>query len=1255
MTEAKNKTYAYLDTLPRPLDESQLAICCRSGNTIAAAGAGSGKTQVLATRFAWLVMSEGIDVSKILTLTFTKKAAGEMYERIYATLRFFEEQLKGGDFATEHRRAKLALEAFAGAHIQTLDSYCTGIVRQAANRYGIRPDFSTDDKGIARQLRQAALPFVLSRRTRLSVQVFADPGRLQDFAETKLAGTVLSYSSIADPAAFFSGYLDVQCRIVAEDLRYLLLPGGERPALLPPGCKKLSEHCADIQEAYAGQKEEAKQKYAAYYDFAAALCTLLEESAQLPLQGLTAEGIARRSEEVRAVCRLLARIIDCVRAEPGISNTRDAVRKQVHAFRDNTCSCLSAMLSFMEGIEAVRDFFLLLDEFSAEARTLKLSSGKLSFRDVQKTALRILREQPDICAQEQAAYDKIMIDEFQDNNGENRDLLFLLAGKSVPQDAAVPRAQDISDSKLFFVGDEKQSIYKFRGADVSVFNSLQRDFAAYFPGSVSQMTNNYRSTPQMLSSFNRLFGGDSGIFDGFLLPEEFPFEAQYRHEATKPHEALPALTKETVPLHFCVVNTKLLEEASAGEEELLDAKDMQACFIAQKVRAILDTQRQPGIAILDRSRTDRNIITRWLNLYGIRYTVDAQKDIFSAGPVCDIYNFLRCCVYPSDTNAYCAYLCSPLAGLSVQSAAAVMAALTDSGKTDFDPLAGTEQAAALLSPEEAEKFRAAQDFFRSERSRTLSRPLTDTVQLLWDEAGYRYETVLGTAASLCAEQYDMLFELARACDGDGRGVAWFVDQLASIRDKESSPSFGGGADEELDVKEVSYPLEKDADVQIMTVHKSKGLQFDYVFIWGCMGLRSKSEDSSIFFDEASGLSVKPEGGEGNYFFLRQKHLARCKEVAEARRLIYVAVTRAISEAYVLGSMAPPKEKPEASAADDFKLLEKQLVRWYPLCAGSNVHYAEGEMLYEEGAPFSYTSLAPQERRAAYAAPGGEGAGQEERRARLQAEYAVRYSGEPDVSADPAPLLTVKPSRLERETGGVQYPASASAEHYACIGSIIWKNLPPEEKARRKALTAEPEADPDSGDMAARDGTELPPPYFVENDFGTIVHAYLEAAAKGISPEHYSPELRLFKGLPEADIKVLCGCCVDMAQGFLQSVLGQQFLQARQEGRFFRAEYRFVSVLQERLVNGSIDLLFQQADGSYTIVDYKSDKGICAGKYLAQQKCYRLAAARLLGIPEAHIHCYLFFLCYGQPVDISAQLDGMTESDLLPPAETGVTP
>ena len=84
-----SENYDYLDLLERKLDPKQRAVCCRTDNTIVAAGAGSGKTQVLATRFAWLVMSCKIKASQILTLTFTKKAAGEMYKRIYDTLSFF--------------------------------------------------------------------------------------------------------------------------------------------------------------------------------------------------------------------------------------------------------------------------------------------------------------------------------------------------------------------------------------------------------------------------------------------------------------------------------------------------------------------------------------------------------------------------------------------------------------------------------------------------------------------------------------------------------------------------------------------------------------------------------------------------------------------------------------------------------------------------------------------------------------------------------------------------------------------------------------------------------------------------------------------------------------------------------------------------------------------------------------------------------------------------------------------------------------
>ncbi|MBR7064536.1 MAG: UvrD-helicase domain-containing protein, partial [Treponema sp.] len=138
-------TCDYLDLLSPKLDDEQNKVCKTFSNAVVGAGAGSGKTEVLARRFAHLVMEyDDIGANNILTLTFTKKAAGEMYNRIYKTLKTFA----NNENVPERQRnnAKNALEDFSNVHIQTLDSYCSYIVRQAANRYGIKPDFSQGDE-----------------------------------------------------------------------------------------------------------------------------------------------------------------------------------------------------------------------------------------------------------------------------------------------------------------------------------------------------------------------------------------------------------------------------------------------------------------------------------------------------------------------------------------------------------------------------------------------------------------------------------------------------------------------------------------------------------------------------------------------------------------------------------------------------------------------------------------------------------------------------------------------------------------------------------------------------------------------------------------------------------------------------------------------------------------------------------------------------------------------------------------------------
>ena len=1244
--------YSYLSLLERPLDSAQEAICCRAENTIAAAGAGSGKTQTLATRFAWLVMSKEIPASKILTLTFTKKAAGEMYERIHGTLAFFAEKLSGrSEYAEEQARAQRALADFSNVHIQTLDSYCAGIVRQAANRYGIRPDFSSGTGDAEQEIRTAALPFIIANKERPSVQAFANAGMLQDFAEEVLAASINKYTSLADKEQFFSSYIPIQCGIAAQMFSYFLF--GSNPEQAPAGCEPLGSIKQTIDSNASDAREALLEKKSVKGNFdkekqVKDFCNTLETISDLigretKAVKLTAEDIIGQSAEINEIMERCDAIKDCLDAISSLKYKDEnlAALKEAVTALSTDFEYINSLCAYIKNFPAIKDLFALLDEFTEEAKQIRLRSGSLSFRDIQKMALKILREQDDIRSQEQHAYHKIMIDEFQDNNSENRDLLFMLAGK---QGTPYEKEEDIGNTanivadKLFFVGDEKQSIYKFRDADVAVFNKLQEDFASRFADSVLQMTNNYRSSKELLASFNKLFGGDKGIFDNTLSMKDYPYEAQYKADASKP-DGVPSLPKDAkdIAMQFRFLRKDVLDE----NENYLPQKEQIAYDMAQKIQEILAHAKKagerPSVAILDRSRTDRGIITKWLNRFGISYSTDQQSNLFDAGPVYDIYNFLRSCVYPSDSAAFAAYLASPFAGLSETSVETILAVLSspaDEEQDDvpFSPECGEKQGLAIkvqLAESEWKKYRLAQALYESERQKVLSRPLTDTLSFLWEETGYHYETLMNTTTQLYAEQYDMLFELARSCDAEDKTAAWFVDQLALIKDTEGS-SFGTSADE-LGVKDIYYPIEKDSDVQIMSIHKSKGLQFGYVFVYGCTEVKTKADSNRIFFEQDTGASIKPENGAENFFAMRGKELAKKKELAEFRRLLYVAITRAEKKVFIMGCISISKNKSDTKAdAIDFKLLEGQLESYYHISA-MNANDRLGEESYEAGAPFTFYSISPIERSmVGKLLKKQKSQGREE----LMSRYGRLYEAEPSVSSVPEDLWKVTPSLMETPAAFGERPPSPRAESYAAQITPILEHY----KTKAQAQGA---SDPDSGESALQDGTELSDSTFSAKDFGTLAHAYLEAFAKGLSMENYEAPLKLFKDINKGHAVILANCCKQMVREFSESPLGKAFLQAKKAGRFYRAEYGFKTCIHGYLFTGSIDLIFQNENGTYTLVDYKTDDKICEERYILQQTCYRIAAARLLGITTDEITCFLYFLRFGTSSELHLEKDVST--------------
>ncbi|HZK19351.1 MAG TPA: UvrD-helicase domain-containing protein, partial [Treponemataceae bacterium] len=182
------------------LNSAQRAAVCQLKNCVVSAGAGSGKTFVLARRYAYLVIEKNIPVENILTLTFTNKAAAEMYQRIYKTLVEITTQANTG--SDSHIRAQRAVADFHKARIQTIDSYCGTIVRRASRFYGIRPDFTIDQEEVARLTRTKAVPYVLKHRENKALQCLLQTGRIEDLAENLFVDSYVNHSNIANPADF---------------------------------------------------------------------------------------------------------------------------------------------------------------------------------------------------------------------------------------------------------------------------------------------------------------------------------------------------------------------------------------------------------------------------------------------------------------------------------------------------------------------------------------------------------------------------------------------------------------------------------------------------------------------------------------------------------------------------------------------------------------------------------------------------------------------------------------------------------------------------------------------------------------------------------------------------------------------------------------------------------------------------------------------------------------------------------------------
>ncbi|MDR0708608.1 MAG: UvrD-helicase domain-containing protein, partial [Spirochaetaceae bacterium] len=907
------------------LNDEQKAAAGYEKNVVVAAGAGSGKTSVLASRYAHLITEKGLTVEQILTLTFTRKAAAEMYQRIYGTLSYLAEHERGD----KQKKARKAVEDFFHARIQTLDSYSSGLVRQGSVRYGISPEFTIDEERCRSLAREEALPFLIAhcrhpaieqlyrrKRPRNSQGAGSAPA---DIAERFFASTVLKYSGIDEPPDF-AGHTKRQFDIVTAEW-------GEITKFILDRLEKLRDIAggADKADNFVKQLEPIIRQLdsgAVNFPDTAELKSFFDTLAAL------ADGECVPEAEKHPVKQ---RFPQCLVFMNGFYEKlnlrygkRDSQAKRIVNELRGCFALFSSLAVFCMQAGIILSLMTLLNDFQKIFLEKKRAEGILTYNDAARLARTMLRDHPDIRQSEKETFKAVMIDEFQDNNELQKELLFLLAENEARQEKSVPTAEELPDNKLFFVGDEKQSIYRFRGADVSVFRRLQEELA----GGVLRLKTNYRSSPALIGAFNAIFGGSefdpAGVKPLGLFPSVFVRETD-QAEAVPPYEALyaplSAGTGSTGSLTLCLLNKNGSaaenfdgEDGEMPEAEEMDSVENEALFTAERIRRLLEEKDDDGgaryrpddIAILFRSHSPQRFFEKHLRLLNIPYAAEGITGFFSDGPVNDIMAVLRLAVYPLDSEAYAVFLRSPFAGLSLQGTAVCIAAFNRtranaSREKDREAAPFSDEVTEQLAETDRERFLNGQKLYRNIRGTAAEKTIAETVTYLWYNEGYRYETEWNPQTAVYRELYDYLFALAVRADEDGKSLAAFTDYLRDLRDS-------GGRLEDVDI-----PLERSGAVRLMTIHKSKGLEFPVVFLV-CSGNRGRqgAGDADVYETEDGGISCNPplppecsgmDKVRRNFFYERGKAEEKRKKTAELRRLLYVAMTRAERELFITGTLA----------------------------------------------------------------------------------------------------------------------------------------------------------------------------------------------------------------------------------------------------------------------------------------------------------------------------------------------------------------
>lgn len=1161
----------------KPTPSQKLAIEDRGGELLVSAAAGSGKTRVLTERLMrWITEGDAPrSIDNFLIITFSTAAAAELRSRISEEL----SARAAADPGSKRLRRESAL--VRRAQIGTIHSFCSALLREYAGRAGIAPDFAIADEDRARELRRLSLETVLE-----AAYAEAEPGFIQ-LADTVGAGT--DDRRLESLVLELHGKLQSHARPGDWAARQseLFETGAEDAADTPWG-RELLESAADELLWWAGEFDELVRSLAGFEKMGKAYVPSFSETAS-SLRG-TAKRAAEGWDALREALPIEFPRLGTLRGggeDPELAERakarREACKKAAKRLEKGFTLPSAQLLRDMRATApAMRALLKLVGDFDAEYTRRKRRRSLLDFADLEHLAARLLTE-PDGSPTETARevsrrYAEVMVDEYQD--------------VSLVQDMII-RAVSDSGRRLFMVGDVKQSIYRFRLADPTIFLKKYESYAdAPQPEGVPRrvfLRESFRSRGEVVDAVNAVFGC---LMSKGLGEMEYDERARLRAGLEYPG-VVPVPELVAVPL-----------PGADEDEERPDKIEVEAAYAARMMRRLVETGAKisEGSALRPLGYGDIAVLLRSVNVSGpVWRRVLAREGVpveagqsggfFEAPEVAVIISLLAIIDNPRQDVALISVLRSELFGFTNDELTEIRLM---SGEGDF-------YAALSARAQVSEKARAFLDTLA--RLRDFARD-SELATLIWEI----YES-LGCMA-LCSAMRDgegrrarllRLFELARSFETTGwRGLRRFLDWLRSMRERGEEPAFpdedGGGA------------------VRIMSIHRSKGLEFPVVFIGDTARQFNRSDlRGSVLVHPELGLGPKfTDAARGiEYPTLARRAVANRLErelLSEELRLLYVAMTRARERLFITCTFADPQKTMDklAPAAQEHipaqALLPMRSMAEWLICAALGTG---GRALTlsiggdEEGAPRRVTPAAQ---------PEPERTGEEASPVDFDALLAWRY---PHSGAE------TLPSKLTAtELKSLAEPDAESAEL-----------LPRAARTFRRPDIA----------LAARRLTAA--------ERGTATHLALRYLELGALTTPEAAREAVDRLAAAGKLSAREAAAVDAAGlcRFALSPLGRRITAAPRVLREFPfallcpAERFFPGAEgEELLLQGVVDCCLIEPDGA-VIVDYKTDRIAPeaaperAKRYAAQLETYAWAVSRITGLAvKAKI---VYFLQPGEAVEL----------------------